>query len=622
MQISIFDFLGAIFDTAGFPARWHCGLWTSGHGWLHIASDLLIWSAYFAIPVVLLYFLRRYPDLPMPRVVWLFAAFIFACGAGHLLEALIFWWPAYRLAGIIKALTAVASWATVFALIRTTPSALELPRAAARTNEVEQERVQAERRATSLELPIRAGKIGTWVMTAPGQATVINDRLREMFGFAEDFEPTLADILEVIHADDRDRVSETLARAYETGEAYVEEFRALLPNGGISHVTVQGAGWKEGPDSNFLVTGACTLVHETELALRESERRLRMAVDAAHAGFWTWEVTNNEAFWDERMEEIYGVAPGGFNRAYSGFAERVHPEDLPAVEEALQKALEGGPDFKAVHRIRAGERWRYVEEHGLVDWDASGKPLRMTGLCLDITDRVLAEEGLRRATKELEEFAYVASHDLRAPMRAIDNLTQWIVEDSAELLPAASRTHLDKLQQRVRRMERLLDDIQAFSRAGRLSHPPEKVDLKALVSEVIQTLSPPDGFEVRIEGSLPTIVAPRTQLEQVFTNLVGNAIKHHDRDDGHVVVSGRETAMFVEFTVEDDGPGIPVELRERAFQMFETLKPRDQVEGSGIGLAVVKKLVRSVGGRIWMAPAAERGATFHFTWPKSGVESA
>jgi len=631
MQISIIDFFSAIFDTAGFPARWHCGLWTSGHGWLHIASDLLIWGAYFAIPVVLLYFLRKYPDIPIPRVVWLFAIFIFACGAGHLLEAMIFWWPAYRLAATIKALTAVASWATVFALIRTTPSALELPRAAARTSELEQERAQAESRAgraetalqqttARLELPIKAGKIGTWVITAPGQAMVVNDRLREMFGFAEDFEPTLEDILGVIHADDRDRVSETLARTHQTGEPYVEEFRAISPAGGVSHVTAQGAGWKEDadPGSGFLVTGACTVVHQAELALRESERRLRMAVDAAQAGFWTWDVTNDELYWDERMEAIFGLAPGKFKCTYEGFTENVHPEDLPAVEQAMQQALEGGPHFKIVHRIRAGGAWRHVEEHGTVDWDGEGKPVRMTGLCLDITDRISAEQNLHHATKELEEFAYVASHDLRAPMRAIDNLAQWIAEDAAEFLPEASRKHLEKLQQRVKRMERLLDDIQEFSRAGRVSYVPEKIDLEALIAEVIQTVSPPAAFEVRIEGALPTIVSSRTPLEQIFMNLIGNAVKHHDRENGRVVISARETALFVEFKVADDGPGIPEEHRDRAFQMFETLRPRDQVEGSGIGLAVVKKLIQSVGGRIWIAPDTGRGTAFHFTWPKKG----
>lgn len=628
MQFYMLDFFGGIFDTAGFPARWQCGLWTPEHGWLHIASDLFIWGAYFTIPAVLVYFIRKQPDLPLPRVVWLFAIFIFACGTGHLLEAMIFWWPAYRLAAIVKTVTAIASWATVFALVRLAPPALELPGAAARTDQLEKQHAQAVGRAdraeyalqettAKLELPIKAGKIGTLVMSGPGRRMVVNDRLREMFGFSDEFEPMPEDMLSLVHADDRERLRAALAHTRKTGEPYAEEFQIVSLAGEVNRVSVQGGGWKEASDSDFLVTGVCTIVQEAELALRESQRRLHMAVDAAQAGFWSWNVTTNEAEWDERMERIFGVAPGRFNCKYEGFAECVHPDDLPKVEQALQAALDGGPQFRIIHRIRSGGSWRHVEEHGMIDWSSDGKPLRMTGLCLDITERISAQQGLHHATKELDEFAYVASHDLRAPMRAIDNLAQWIVEDAAEFLPEASRGHLEKLQQRVKRMERLLDDIQKFSRAGRLSFESEELDLHALVVDTIQTLSPPAGFEVRVEGVLPTIVSGRSPLEQIFLNLIGNAIKHHDRDSGTVVVSATESTMFVEITVEDDGPGIPEELRGRAFQMFETLKPRDHVEGSGIGLAVVNKLIQSVGGRIWITSGAVRGTAFHFTWPKT-----
>jgi len=172
-------------------------------------------------------------------------------------------------------------------------------------------------------------------------------------------------------------------------------------------------------------------------------------------------------------------------------------------------------------------------------------------------------------------------------------------------------------------MERLLDDIQAYSRAGRVAYPAETIALGELVDELIQTIDAPTGFDLRIERPLPTVTSPRTPLEQVLLNLIGNAVKHHDRADGAVTVSAKDDPVLVELSVSDDGPGIPPELRERAFQMFETLKPRDQVEGSGIGLAVVRKLVQTLGGRIWIDDEAQgRGTTFRFTWPKQAGEPA
>ncbi|MBI1353195.1 MAG: PAS domain-containing protein [Acidobacteria bacterium] len=636
MKLALFDFLGNVLDTSGFAARWQCGLWSSGHGWLHIGSDLLIWAAYFTIPVVLIHSWRKHADLPVPRVVALFGAFIFACGTGHLLEAAIFWWPVYRLAGVVKLVTAIVSWATVFALVRMAPPALELPRAAARAGELEQVSADAVLRARRaeealsrtierLELPIKKAFVGTWVLANPEQPMVVNEPLREMLDFSDGFNPKLADFLQKVHLDDRRPLEQAIEKCRQTGESYFREFRLAVSHEDIEHIAMHGGGWKaEGdPDGPYLVTGVCTILEEAELALRVSEHRLRLALEAAHAGFWTWNMADNTLLWDDRMKAMFGLLAAD-GKTYEEAVRYVHPDDLPAVQAALEEALQGGRQYDLVHRVRidgSGD-WKYVESKGVVERNAAGEPVSMTGVCIDVTERVRAEEGLRNANRELDEFAYVASHDLRAPLRAIDNLAQWIVEDASDSLPETSRRHLEKLQQRARRMERLLDDIQQFSRAGRFSYPSESVDLHALVSDIIQTVAAPKGFDVHIEGTLPTIESPRTPIEQVFLNLIGNAVKHHDRAEGQVIISARERPQLLELVVQDDGPGIPVELQEKAFGMFETLRPRDQVEGSGIGLAVVKKLVQSVGGRIWLESGAARGSTFHFTWPKGGADPA
>ena len=224
-------------------------------------------------------------------------------------------------------------------------------------------------------------------------------------------------------------------------------------------------------------------------------------------------------------------------------------------------------------------------------------------------------EELSRANSELERFAYVASHDLKAPLRAIDNLSSWVEEDLGARLAGDSQEHMKLLRGRVRRMEALLDSLLAYSRAGRLRASPEPVKVADLLQDVRDLLGPPDGFSIEAESELPALETARAPLQQVLLNLVANAIKHHDGTHGRVAVAAEEKDGFYEFRVADDGPGIAPEFFSKVFEMFQTLKSRDEVEGSGMGLAIVKKVVEGCGGRI-VVESSGRGTTFRFTWPK------
>jgi signal transduction histidine kinase len=223
---------------------------------------------------------------------------------------------------------------------------------------------------------------------------------------------------------------------------------------------------------------------------------------------------------------------------------------------------------------------------------------------------------LERSNRELDQFAYVASHDLKAPLRAIGTLASWIAADAAAVLPEASLGHLTRLQGRIARMDALLDDLLAYSRAGRVRHPLEWVDMAGLVHDVVDLLAPPPGLVVHVDAGMPSLLAERVPLETVFRNLIGNAIKHHhDPARGNITISARRLGAWTEFRVADDGPGIDPAFHERIFAMFQTLRPRDQVEGSGIGLTLVKKLVEMRGGKVTLESSPGHGATFCFTWP-------
>lgn len=241
-----------------------------------------------------------------------------------------------------------------------------------------------------------------------------------------------------------------------------------------------------------------------------------------------------------------------------------------------------------------------------------------------LEDRVVERTAeLERSNRELDRFAYVASHDLKAPLRAIDNLSTWLDQDVNALLPPASQEHLQKLRGRVRRMERLLDDLLAYSRAGRVQHALQEVDSAALVRSIFDLLAPPPAFRLTVHEPMPILHTQRVPLETVLRNLLGNAIKHHHRADGQLQVWARkvdEDGTIVEFSVQDDGPGMAPEYHERIFELFQTLQPRDQVEGSGMGLAIVKKTVESVGGSITVDSSNGKGSCFRFTWPAKQAE--
>lgn len=235
-----------------------------------------------------------------------------------------------------------------------------------------------------------------------------------------------------------------------------------------------------------------------------------------------------------------------------------------------------------------------------------------------LADAILQMEQERA---DLDHFVYVASHDFKAPLRGIDNLAVWIEEDAGEDLNEDAKGHIVLLRKRVRRLETLLEDLLEYSRAGRQNVEIETVDVSEMIETLAGDLNLPEGIEVEFVSDLAVIPSPKAPLAHVFTNLIANAAKHHDRETGRIEVTGRIDGNGYRFTVCDDGPGIPERFREKIFEMFQTLKPRDVVEGSGMGLAIAKRLVQSYNGTIGVVGDEGRGTCFEFTWYPNGEKN-
>jgi signal transduction histidine kinase len=222
---------------------------------------------------------------------------------------------------------------------------------------------------------------------------------------------------------------------------------------------------------------------------------------------------------------------------------------------------------------------------------------------------------LRKKNIELDEFAYVVSHDLKAPLRGIDNITRWITEDHFPQLSPELKNYVDLIRGRTKRLENLINGLLDYARIGRTRHAQETVDVDALLRETADLLVPV-GFTFRIDGKMPVIHTERILLQQVFSNLISNAVKYNDKAHGVITVRCRLAGDRYEFEVEDNGPGIEPEYHEKIFRIFQTLKERDAFESTGVGLAIVKRIIEEQKMTITVNSVPKKGVTFKFTWPR------
>jgi PAS domain S-box-containing protein len=248
----------------------------------------------------------------------------------------------------------------------------------------------------------------------------------------------------------------------------------------------------------------------------------------------------------------------------------------------------------------------------------------------DISERMEAEKKLRSYMKDLEkinaeldQFAYVVSHDLKAPLRAINNLSEWIEEDISHLLEGDTKDQFKLLRGRVHRMESLINGILSYSRAGRIKTVKERFLVKTIVDDLCETFSSKKSIQFVIDGNMDLeLFSEKITLSQILQNLISNGIKYNDKPDVVITVGWKEMGANIEFFVKDNGPGISPEFHERIFVIFQTLQSRDEIESTGVGLAIVKKIIDEKGGIIGVESVMNEGTTFIFSWPKTEEKDA
>ncbi len=499
--------------------------------------------------------------------------------------------------------------------------------------------IVAERLAREMSALLESTAAGFYGMDSSGDCTFINGSGARMLGYTVD-ELLGVNMHEAIHNRYEDGspypVSECpISQAASRGEIATRENEVFWrKDGSFLSIEYSTSPIGEGEQRRGAVVAFADIterMHAQRLIAESEERKsavLRSTLDSiismnAEGIVTEFNPAAVEAFGYSRQEAI-GQPLGGL----------IVPDRLREAHRAgLRRYLDTGEAHVIGQRLELPamrkDKSEFECELTITRSDIAGAPA-FTGVIRDISERKKAEaarkkaeaereqliKALARSNTELDQFAYVASHDLKAPLRGIANLSQWIEEDLGEKLGGENKSQMEMLRARVHRMEALIDGILQYSRAGRVKAKPENIDIGTLIAEVIELMAPPGETTINVASGMPGVRAEKIPLQQVFMNLIGNAIKHTGKKDPSIDVSWADAGPFVEFTIADNGQGIAPQYHERIFGIFQTLEARDKVEGTGIGLSVVQKIVDSKGGRVWVESQAGEGARFKFLWPR------
>ncbi len=525
-------------------------------------------------------------------------------------------------------------------------------RVTTRTQELEASMLEVKNLAERMTLATDAAQIGVFDWNLVTDKIAWNDYHATIMGYvpgASDY--SYADWEQRVHPEDLPRVKAAIELAMTAHTDYSEEYRVVWPDRSIHWLNGLGRFYYHSDGLPVRMTGVIDDITDRQqaaIALQASEELFRQTFEHIPLGFAHVALDGSLLRVNRKFSEIVGYT--NEELLATTFQSITEPADLAEDLALLAQLVNGEIDEYTLEK-------RYIHKQGHHVWvnltvslirssatdGQIGTPQYFLAAIKDITDRkqlellnetqtadlhrlnnslVFAQQQLQERNQELDRFVSIAAHDLKAPLRAISNLSAWIEEDLQEQTPAEN-PQLQLLRQRVKRMDALIDGLLRYSRAGKEELATEIVDVTEVLAETIDSLSPPASFEIEIVSTMPILPAKRLLLSQVFANLISNAIKHHDRVDGRIEITAADLGDRYQFSIADDGPGIPDgESRNRIFEIFQTLNPAtDSTDNTGIGLALVKKIVEGEGGKIWLDSEYTQGCRFCFTWLKTAQNS-
>lgn len=479
--------------------------------------------------------------------------------------------------------------------------------------------------------PIGIGQVHERIISWPNEALV------NMTGYsADELEGQSTEILHPSH-EDYVQVGKSIYAALKNNTTFTMETKWRIKSGEIIDVIVSLSHITPGdPKGGFVFTSMdITARKRAEAALRESEQRLHLALTGTNDGLWDWSITDGDFYYSPRYAEMLGYETEELPFEESTLTKLIHPDDLERVRSVLSGFLENedGEYLQEFRMIKKnGETCWIMSRGSIADRDEEGKPTRFVGTHTDITDRKSAEsireeliDELEDKNAELERFTYTVSHDLKSPIITIKGFLGMLERDLNSGDMERIKSDMNRIHQATDKMQQLLNELLELSRIGRLVNPMEAIDLELMAQDVVELVFgrlEQGGIKVNIQPGLPVIHGDRPRIQEVFLNLVDNAAKFMgDQKDPVIEIGKCDTPKGEAIFVSDNGIGIKKEHFSKVFGLFDQLDPKR--EGTGIGLALVQRIVETHGGKIWVESEGRgMGTTFYLTLPREDERAA
>ncbi len=456
----------------------------------------------------------------------------------------------------------------------------------------------------------------------------------KMFGYRE--EEVLGKPSKIIPAHLREE-DELIFNRIRLGEK-IEHFETerLTKSGILIQVSINLFPIK---DSSGIIIGTGKIIRniserkKAELELQQLNHRLLLATNSAKMGIWDWNIVENKLIWDDNMCRIYDFPPDNLTPTYDAWRNTVFPEDVKSTEAKIQNSFAGSEYHTTFRIFWPNKSVHYIESRAIIIRDEQGKALRAIGVSWDITDQKVAEiklselnealeqriatrtSQLTEANKELVSFSYSISHDLRAPLRIINGYASILANEYNTVLGEEANRLVGIIKNNSMRMGNLIDNLLTFSNLGKEELRLSSVEMKELVAEAIAELGPEEKVLIKI-GDLPKARCDQNLMKQVWLNLLSNAIKYSAKNEKAIIEIGSEKeGREIVFYVKDNGVGFDMHYSSKLFGVFQRLHTIAEFEGTGIGLAIVYRIVTRHGGRVWFDAQVKKGATFYFSLP-------
>jgi PAS domain S-box-containing protein len=658
----ILFFFERLFDSSDWPPRWHCGHWTEFHGWLYLISDLLIWSAYFSIPLVIIKYITKKNDTQFLKLYFLFAAFILACGATHFLDAVAFWVPYYRFSALVRFITALLSWTTVYYLIKFLPIAFSLRS----QNELQIEitrRVKVEEEMRHLNVMLEQ-LVDARTLELQKSLKMVSDY---KYALDESSIVTITDQQGIIkYANEnfckvaRYKSEELLGqnhRIVNSGHHSAEFMRNLwvtisggkIWKGDLKNKAKDGTNYwvdttiipflndERKPYQHIAIQSDITERKAGSEALNRTEIRFRKIFDSKIIGFLFCDSKGNIIEANDFFLDMIGCTRVDLAEGRVDWMNLTPPEYAYLDQIALKQIESTGTSqsYEKEYILKDGRRIPILLCAASID---GNNPDKIVAYIMDITERKKAEEEihllnetlerkvkdrtiqLEFANKELEAFSYSVAHDLRAPLRAIHGYTNILLSEYSNDFDAEGKEMMDSVLDNSKRMGQLIDALLAFSKMGKQELQVSFVDMTQIAGAALQELKNvllPVTAKITIHPLLPAR-ADENLIRQVFLNLLSNALKYSGlKPNPEIEINSFYEETEVIYCIKDNGVGFDMKYSDKLFGVFERLHNSTEFEGTGVGLALVKRIVARHGGRVWANAEIGKGATFYFSLHKS-----